>query len=285
MKKTKQIIFEKTIHIFAWFVFSLAVFMSLTTIFASLSGEENGKEIFGSKMLIVTSDSMSKSAISENEEIFFNAGDLIIIKKVESLSSLKEGDVITFVSYNPESYGKTVTHKIREIRYSSGEEIAEFVTYGINKGTNDTTPVKPENIIGKYSFKLPMIGNLFAFLKTSRGFYLSILIPAVLLIIFFSIKIGKILGKKRNQRRLLPRNRNSKKKSIRLGRERRKFNYRRNGRRRRVRRQRLIYSKRQENAFDSEPSDLNDDRLVHAEVYLGCIEPHLKAFSFRPRGV
>ncbi len=196
MKKTKQIIFEKTIHIFAWFVFSFAVLMSLITIFASLSGEENGKEIFGSKMLIVTSDSMSKSAISENEEIFFNAGDLIIIKKVESPNSLKEGDVITFVSYNPESYGKTVTHKIREIRYSSGGEITGFVTYGINKGTNDTTPVKPESIIGKYSFKLPMIGNLFAFLKTPRGFYLSILIPAILLIIFFSIKIGKILGKK-----------------------------------------------------------------------------------------
>ena len=53
---------------------------------------------------------MSKSVLSEDEKIFFEAGDLIIIKKVSDVSTLKEGDVITFFSYNPESLGKTVTH-------------------------------------------------------------------------------------------------------------------------------------------------------------------------------
>ena len=198
MNKTKQkkLIFEKIIGVFALLSFFLAILMFIVTIFASISGEQNGKEIFGSKFLIVTSDSMSKSPTSENEEIYFNAGDLIIIKTIEDTTSFNVGDVITFVSQSPESYGETVTHKIREIKYSDLGLVTGYVTYGINTGKNDTTIVKPENIIGKYSSKIPKIGNLFSFLKTPRGYYLSILTPAVLLIIFFSIKIGKVIGKK-----------------------------------------------------------------------------------------
>ncbi len=202
MKKDKQEtrIFEKIIGVFAWLSFFLALITALISVFASLSGEQNGKEIFGSKILIVTSDSMSKSELSENEEIFFNAGDLIIIKKVEDPTALKDGDVITFFSYNPDSYGKTVTHKIRRVEYAPDGSVNGFVTYGINKGANDAVIVKPETVIGKYSFKISSVGKLFSYLKTPQGYYLSILIPAVLLIIFFSISVGKALGKKELKR-------------------------------------------------------------------------------------
>ncbi len=193
-KKTKYV-FEKTLDVFAWLCLALAVILSVITIFASMSGEDNGEEIFGCKMLIVNTDSMSKSATSQDEPIFFDAGDVIVINKVESAKDLKVGDVITFFSYNPESMGKTVSHKIREIKYSQDGEVTGIVTYGINKGVNDIVEVKPEHLIGRYSFKLPRIGHLFSFLQTPRGFYLSILIPGVLLIIFFSVKVGKILGK------------------------------------------------------------------------------------------
>ena len=193
MKKT---VFDKIIAVFAWLSFFLSLIIALTTVFASVSGEKNGREVFGVKLLIVASDSMSRSPISENEEIFFNSGDLIVVGRVEDTSLLSVGDVITFFSYNPESYGETVTHKIREVRYGKDGNIIGFVTYGINKGVNDTALVKPENVIGKYIFKVADIGRLFAFLKTPHGYFISILIPAVLLIIFFSIKVGKALGKK-----------------------------------------------------------------------------------------
>ncbi len=169
--------------------------MALIMIFASLSGEKNSREVLGFQLLIVASDSMSQSSSSENEPIFFDAGDLIIIRRVEDATALKAGDVITFFSYNPDSYGKTVTHKIREIRYGHDGNIIGFVTYGINTGVNDTTPVKPENIMGKYLFKIPDVGSLFAFLKTPRGYFISILIPTVLMLMFFSMQIGKALGK------------------------------------------------------------------------------------------
>ena len=196
MKKNEtKLFFERTISVFAWLSFFLAVIMASVTFLASLSGKDNGKEVFGRRMLIVEGDSMSKSEISENEEIFFNIGDLIVIETVKDARSLKAGDVITFISQSPESMGKTVTHKIREIQYSEDGKISGFVTYGINKGKNDTVPASPDYIIGKYCFKVKGIGNLFLFLKTPRGFYLSILIPSVFLIIFFSITVGKILGK------------------------------------------------------------------------------------------
>lgn len=67
MKKT---IFDKILSVFAWLSFLLAIMLSILTILSSFSGEKNGKEIFGVKFLIVASDSMSKSAISENEKIF-----------------------------------------------------------------------------------------------------------------------------------------------------------------------------------------------------------------------
>ncbi len=181
-------------------VVGLCVFLSLVvafiTVFASLSGEESDKEILGFRFLIVASDSMTKSPSSETEPIFFKAGDLIAIKKVNSPETLTAGDVISFHSYNPDSYGKTVTHKIREIRYDRNGGVLGFVTYGINTGANDTVLVKPENIIGKYLFKIPDAGALFAFLKTPRAYFTLILIPFVSLIIFFSIKIGKYLGSK-----------------------------------------------------------------------------------------
>jgi len=194
--KQKKLIFEKIINVFAWLSLFLAIIFSTVAVFASFSGEQNGKEVFGHKLLIVNTDSMSKSATSKNEKIFFEAGDVIVIKIIDNPNSLKVGDVITFFSYNPESMGKTVSHKIREIKYSTVGEITGIVTYGINTGVNDLVEVKPEHLIGKYVFKIPNVGHLFSFLQTPRGFYLSILIPGVLLIIFFSVKIGKVLGRR-----------------------------------------------------------------------------------------
>jgi len=47
---SKSILFENILGIFAWFVFFLALFLAVFTVFASLSGEKNGKEIFGHKL-------------------------------------------------------------------------------------------------------------------------------------------------------------------------------------------------------------------------------------------
>ncbi len=184
------------LNVVAWVSFVFALFMVAFTVLASHSGEQNAKEIFGVKAYIVTSDSMSKSENSVDEEIFFDAGDVILVKRPENVFSIKAGDVITFISTNADSYGKTITHKVKEVSYSVDGELIGYVTYGINTGEVDGAIVVPENVVGVYFSKIANVGNVFAFLKTPRGYFLSILTPMLLVIIFFSIKIGKIVERR-----------------------------------------------------------------------------------------
>lgn len=187
---------DTILDIFAWLSFFAALIVSIAAILATFSSESNGKEIFGRKLLIVESDSMSKAEENQEEDIFFSAGDVIIIKTVEDFSTIQVGDVITFVSYNPDSRGKVLSHKVRSIKASASGIVIGFETYGINTGVSDEALVDTSTVIGKYVGKIPKLGTLFKFFKTPAGFFLSVSIPSLLLIIFFSIKVGKQLGKK-----------------------------------------------------------------------------------------
>ncbi len=184
-------LFNAISTVFAWFSFILAIILAGLTIFASFSDEQNGKSVFGYKMLIVNSDSMSLAQNAVDEKVYFNAGDVIVIKTIEANHVFKEGDVITFISQNGDSLGKTLTHKVREVKEDSKGNLIGYVTYGIYTGKNDESLVTPTNIIGVYSCKIPSLGTFFTFLKTPGGYFTSILIPCVFLIIFFSIKVGK----------------------------------------------------------------------------------------------
>lgn len=189
--------FDRIISVFAWLSLIFAFFACSICVLASFSSEQNGKEIFGIKMLIVASDSMSKSPLSENEKIFFNSGDIVIIKKVEDNRSLNVGDVISFVSYNSDSYGKTLTHKIKSIKYNASNVVIGYETYGINTGVSDKAIVTPNSIIGIYVNKIPNVGRIFAFMKTPSGYYLSILTPSILIMIYFSLKAGMAIEKRK----------------------------------------------------------------------------------------
>ncbi len=194
--KAKKNTFDRILDVFAWVSFTIAVMLALAVFFSSFSGKDNGRDIFGYKMLIVESDSMSKSQISKDEPIFFNKDDLIFIKEVSDVSTIKVGDVITFVSYNPESRGKTLSHKVRSIKTNVNGDILGFETYGINTGVSDQAIVDPSTVVGVYVGKSPFLGKMFTYFKTPAGYFTSILIPCVLLIIFFSIKVGKMIAKK-----------------------------------------------------------------------------------------
>ena len=193
--KVKKKIFNIVLDVFAWLSFFLAVILSLAVLFSTFSGTENGRSVFGYKLLIVNTDSMSRSEMSENEKIYFSSGDLIIIKEVKNYSNISVGDVITFVSYNPDSQGETVSHKVRSIKTSKGALVG-YETYGINTGVSDQALVDPSTVIGKYVCKIPHIGSLFSFFKQPAGFFTSILIPCLMLLIFFSIKVGKQIARR-----------------------------------------------------------------------------------------
>ncbi len=192
----KKNISVKILDVFAWITFVLAIVIAFAVVLSSFSDKQNGREIFGRKMLIVESDSMAKPNDSY-EGVFFFSGDLIIIKCIQNSTEIKEGDVITFTSFNPDSYGKTLTHKVREVKFVNGEVVG-YVTYGVKTGVIDQVVVKPENVIGVYQFKVPKVGSFFSFLKTPKGYYVSILFPCALLLIFFSVRMGRSYEKKKS---------------------------------------------------------------------------------------
>lgn len=109
----------------------------------------------------------------------FDAGDIAISKEVD-IKTLKEGDIITFVSQNSHNYGETVTHKIREVTTDTDGSIA-FVTYGTTTDTNDEALATI--IVGKYVGRIPNLGSFFLFLKTTPGYIICVLIPFLLLIL------------------------------------------------------------------------------------------------------
>lgn len=81
MKKALNII--KTTLV--WLVVLLAVSMMIFTVVSVTTFNRNDRDLFGFKMYIVNSDSMSATD--------FNAGDLILVKEVDP-SALNVGDII-----------------------------------------------------------------------------------------------------------------------------------------------------------------------------------------------
>ena len=59
---------------------------------------------------------MSLSENNADDDVHFSAGDVIIIKDVENAWALKPGDVISFTSFDEDSYMETITHMIYEVK-------------------------------------------------------------------------------------------------------------------------------------------------------------------------
>lgn len=172
MKKALEI--AKSVLV--WVVVAFAVIMMIFTLISVNTLDQNERGLFGFKFFIAQSDSMAATD--------FDAGDIVIAKKVD-VKDLREGDIITFVSQNPENYGETVTHKIRKVMVDKNGGVA-FVTYGTTTNTDDAELATA--IVGKYVGRIPNMGQFFMFLKTTPGYIICILLPFLLLIISQGIK-------------------------------------------------------------------------------------------------
>lgn len=169
--------------VITWIVVAIAISMMLFTVISVMTFDRNDRNIFGYKAFIVRSDSMKATD--------FSAGDLILTRNVKDPSTLKEGDIITYQSIDPDHYGEIITHKIRS-KTTNDDGQPGFITYGTTTGTDDTTVVTYSFILGKYAFHIPKVGIFFQFLKTTPGYIVCILIPFLTLILlqgYNSIKL------------------------------------------------------------------------------------------------
>lgn len=199
MNTTKKIL-NIALKVVTWLLVAFTVFMMIFTIVTVTTVDRNDRSIFGVKFYIVQTDSMSLSENNKDMDVHFNAGDIVIIKNVDDPRALQAGDVIAFMSTNSVSYGETVTHMIREVKKTEDGKVLGYVTYGTNTGTDDEALVEPEYVLGAYSGKLPGVGNFFAFVKSTPGYIVCILVPFLLLILYNGVNVIRLFHKyKREQ--------------------------------------------------------------------------------------
>ncbi len=119
-----------------------------------------------------------------------NKMDIVVNSKIKSANDIKVGDVITFVSSNLQMPNVIVTHRVNAILKDDNGEVC-YETKGDANQVADQACAKFHNVIGKVMFKIPKVGYVQKFLKTTKGWLLCVIIPALLVIINNLIKIIK----------------------------------------------------------------------------------------------
>ena len=117
----------------------------------------------GYGLYLVRSESMSPA---------INMGDLIITSPVNG--EVQEGDIITY-----ELNGELVTHRVHSIEDT-------IVTKGDAVEDPDPWTVQDSSIQGTYLFKIPYVGYATRFIQTKIGWFVTIIIPAMALVIWLA---------------------------------------------------------------------------------------------------
>ena len=119
---------------------------------------------------------------SGSMEPAIHVGDLIITGPIDGplSSDVTPGTVITYEHKN-----ETVTHRIHSI------DGAVITTKGDAVEDPDPWTVEVSSIRGVYMFKIPFVGYLTNFIQTKTGWFVTILLPAMLLVLWLVKDIVK----------------------------------------------------------------------------------------------
>ncbi len=176
-------------NVFTWLLVAAAVCMMVFTVVSVTTFDRNDRDLFGYKAFICRSDSMKATD--------FAAGDLVFVKEV-SPATIKEGDIISYRSEDPDTFGETFTHKVRSLITDENGQPC-FITYGTTTGVDDELPVKYTQFQGLYKFDIPKLGTFFSFLKTTPGYFICIFLPFMLLILMQGLNTVKLFRKYKNE--------------------------------------------------------------------------------------
>ena len=181
---------EAVRNILSWTLTAAAAVMIIFTIVSLTALDREDRSIFGFRAFIALSDSMSATD--------FDAGDLVLVKEVDP-ATLKEGDIIAYISRSSASNGETTTHKIRRLTADEDGEPG-FITYGTTTDTDDEGIVTYGDVLGVYRGHIPKVGRFIAFIKTTGGFITCILIPLFLIALAQGISCIRLLRTYRQEK-------------------------------------------------------------------------------------
>ena len=185
--KGKNVVWKKVGNIAFYVVLAIVLIYAIFALFSDK--EENQISFFGTTALAVQSDSMAPT---------FDKDDLIFINTDFDANELKIGDVITFI----ERDGDVVfynTHRIVDIVDSNG--FLRFVTKGdaAPEGENDPVWKTADEVVGVWNERAwsgfgGVVDGFTGFIKSSTGFFLLIVLPALLFLAYEVYRFIKVYG-------------------------------------------------------------------------------------------
>ena len=181
---------EAVRNILAWTLTAAAAVMIIFTIVSLTALDREERSILGFRAFIALSDSMSATD--------FDAGDLVLVKEVDP-ATLKEGDIIAYISRSSASNGETTTHKIRRLTADEDGKPG-FITYGTTTDTDDEGIVTYGDVLGVYRGHIPKVGRFIAFIKTTGGFITCILVPLFLIVLSQGVSCIRLLRTYRQEK-------------------------------------------------------------------------------------
>ena len=148
----------KTIKIFSWLVTAVLVLVVAGLAFIYFSPDYD--------LRLVRSESMRPAV---------NMGDLIITGPVNGPinGEVKPGTIVTY-----QHSKELITHRVLSIDGTT------LVTKGDAVEDADSWPVTLSDVKGIYLFKIPYVGYVTSFVQTKSGWFLAIIIPAALLVLW-----------------------------------------------------------------------------------------------------
>lgn len=158
-------LFKRILNIFLTVIFIILIAVIVLTLVARFTG--NTPSLGGYMLYRVSSGSMEPD---------LKIGDVILSKEVTDITTLKEGDIVTYTAISGEVAGRPVTHQIVKAPYSENGTY-----YIVTKGTAnpvEDSPITENQLVGVMICKIPFISELYNFFLTPWG-----LITAILLII------------------------------------------------------------------------------------------------------
>lgn len=180
-------VLKKILNIVIDIFIVLVVIISAIIAIISLTARDSGvANIFGYVPFSVQSNSMSP---------VFEAGDLIVGKKVEDNQEYKVGDIITFWTTIQDDNGNDVsvlnTHRIVKLqdRFNTGTIVYE--TKGDNNDIQDKNYVIQSAIVSVWSqegkddgIRVQKLGSVLDFLRKPTGFFLAVVLPMIAFFIY-----------------------------------------------------------------------------------------------------
>lgn len=121
--------------------------------------------------------------------------DAIIVKRVDN-DKYKVGDIITFLGKDGRYSGMTITHRIVGKQNLSKNE-SVYTTKGDNNNSIDPVSVTTDSIYGKVLFKIPKVGYIGNFFSKPINYFLCLLIPSMIFILYDVGRIFNVMNKRR----------------------------------------------------------------------------------------